>query len=91
MWTVQCCYASSSQYETDLASLQMFAVRDGVVVLSSTLQEIARVLSENKADVHVDPLLHRACALDIKHYCFDIPSGQGRRKCRNSSVLSCVE
>ena len=52
------------------------------------MQQVVRLLAENKADVHVDPLLHRACALDIKHYCFDIPPGEGRRKYKTSCELN---
>ena len=38
------------------------------------------MLAENRADVQVDPLLHKACSLDLKHYCFDVHRGEGRRK-----------
>ena len=44
------------------------------------LQEVTRILAESRADIQVDPLLHRACAMDLKHYCADIPLGEGRRK-----------
>ncbi len=44
------------------------------------LQEVIRILQESRADVQVDPILHKACALDIKHYCSNIPQGEGRRK-----------
>ena len=40
---------------------------------------INQVLAEDRADVHVDPLLYRACALDLKHYCFDVPQGEGKQ------------
>jgi len=39
------------------------------------------MLKESKADIFVDPVLHTACALDIKHHCAAIPPGRGRRKC----------
>lgn len=48
--------------------------------MQKSLQEIARVLAESKADIQMDPLLYNACANDIKHYCFDVPPGEGRRK-----------
>ena len=53
------------------------------------MQQIIRVISENKADVHVDPLLYRACALDIKHYCADVPRGEGRRKLSPFLIVVC--
>ena len=45
------------------------------------LQEVINILRESKADVFVDPVLHTACALDLKHYCAGIPPGEGRREC----------
>ncbi|XP_019628753.1 PREDICTED: Golgi apparatus protein 1-like [Branchiostoma belcheri] len=47
--------------------------------------KLLRLLQEGKADIHVDPLLHQSCALDIKHYCAGIPAGEGRR--RKSALL----
>ena len=44
------------------------------------LQEIVRVISEERADIHVDIILHRACVNDLGHYCSDVPRGEGRRK-----------
>lgn len=38
------------------------------------------MLKESKADIFVDPVLHTACALDIKHQCAAIPPGKGRRE-----------
>ena len=51
-----------------------------VMVKIVYFQQIARVLAENRADVQVDPLLHKACSLDLKHYCYDVHRGEGRRK-----------
>ena len=42
--------------------------------------EVGRLLVESRADIHVDPLLFQACSLDIKHYCFAVPAGEGRRE-----------
>lgn len=41
------------------------------------------MLKESKADIFVDPVLHTACALDIKHQCAAIPPGKGRREFTN--------
>lgn len=40
------------------------------------------MLKESKADIFVDPVLHTACALDIKHHCAAIAPGRGRRECK---------
>lgn len=42
------------------------------------------MLKESKADIFVDPVLHTACALDIKHQCAAIPPGKGRREFTNT-------
>lgn len=39
------------------------------------------MLKESKADIFVDPVLHTACALDLKHHCAAINPGRGRREC----------
>jgi len=44
------------------------------------------MLKESKADIFVDPVLHTACALDIKHHCAAIPPGKGRRESANTLV-----
>uniref|UniRef100_A0A8C4H9J8 Golgi apparatus protein 1 n=1 Tax=Dicentrarchus labrax TaxID=13489 RepID=A0A8C4H9J8_DICLA len=42
-------------------------------------KEVLNMLKESKADIFVDPVLHTACALDIKHQCAAIPPGKGRQ------------
>ena len=43
-------------------------------------QEVLNILKESKADIFVDPVLHTACALDLKHHCAAITPGRGRRQ-----------
>ncbi|XP_071959006.1 Golgi apparatus protein 1-like isoform X2 [Antedon mediterranea] len=50
--------------------------------------QVVRLLTEAHADIQVDPLLHKSCALDIKHYCVDIPQGEGRHM---SCLLEALE
>ncbi|XP_049951626.1 Golgi apparatus protein 1 [Schistocerca serialis cubense] len=40
--------------------------------------EVAGLIEEAKADIHVDPLLHKACGVDVSKFCSDIPQGNGR-------------
>lgn len=42
--------------------------------------EVATLIQEAKADIHVDPLLQRACTVDLLKYCSNVPSGNGRCK-----------
>lgn len=44
------------------------------------MQEVLNMLKESKADIFVDPVLHTACALDLKHHCAAITPGRGRRE-----------
>lgn len=40
--------------------------------------EIADLIEQARADINVDPLLQKACAIDVSKYCSDIPQGAGR-------------
>lgn len=42
--------------------------------------ELALLIDVAKADIHVDPLLQRACTVDLLKYCSNVESGNGRRK-----------
>ncbi|KAI5616309.1 Golgi apparatus protein 1, partial [Silurus asotus] len=42
-------------------------------------KDVLNMLKESKADIFVDPVLHTACALDLKHQCASIPPGRGRQ------------
>lgn len=42
--------------------------------------EIADLIEEARADIHFDPLLHKACSNDVAKYCSDVAQGNGRRK-----------
>lgn len=43
-------------------------------------QEVANMIDESKADIQVDPILQKACALDLITYCNNVEQGNGRRK-----------
>lgn len=51
------------------------------IVTPECNNEIATMIEESQADIQVDPLLQRACALDLLELCPNIPQGNGRRKC----------
>lgn len=40
--------------------------------------EIADLIEQARADINVDPLLQKACAVDVSKYCSDVPQGAGR-------------
>ena len=42
-------------------------------------REVASLLQEAKVDIEVDPILHQACARDLRHYCPDVPAGDGQQ------------
>ncbi|XP_055908083.1 Golgi apparatus protein 1 isoform X1 [Eupeodes corollae] len=44
--------------------------------------EVATLIAEAKADIHVDPILEEACTVDLLRYCSNVKSGNGRKlKC----------
>lgn len=42
--------------------------------------EVAELIQEGKADIYADPMLQRACAVDLLKYCSNVQSGNGRRE-----------
>ena len=43
-------------------------------------RHIAMIISVIQIDIQADPLLHRACAVDLVSLCKDVPPGDGRSK-----------
>ncbi|XP_078400178.1 Golgi apparatus protein 1 isoform X1 [Cetorhinus maximus] len=54
----------------------------------SCKKEVLNMLQESKADIFVDPVLHAACGLDLKHQCASILPGKGRQM---SCLLEALE
>ncbi|XP_055705911.1 Golgi apparatus protein 1 isoform X2 [Phlebotomus papatasi] len=50
--------------------------------------EVATLIQEAKADIHVDPLLQQACTSDLLRYCSNVPSGDGRQLGCLQTILS---
>ena len=42
--------------------------------------EVATLIQEAKADIHVDPILFKSCTVDLLKYCSKVDGGNGRRK-----------
>lgn len=49
--------------------------------------EIADLIEQTRADINVDPLLQKACAVDVSKYCSDVPQGAGRRTLNKQYIL----
>lgn len=56
------------------------AFLNGKIISQECKFEVALLIQEAKADIHVDPLLQRACTVDLLKYCSNVKSGNGRRK-----------
>lgn len=56
------------------------AFLSGRIISQECKFEVALLIQEAKADIHVDPLLQRACTVDLLKYCSNVKSGDGRRK-----------
>lgn len=50
-------------------------------------QEVANMIEESKADIQIDPILQKACALDLITLCNSVEQGNGRRKCKMYFVI----
>jgi len=42
-------------------------------------KQVALMIEVTSVDVHIDPLLHKACAIDLVKFCRDVPRGDGRQ------------
>ncbi|CAG9784595.1 unnamed protein product [Diatraea saccharalis] len=52
------------------------------IVSAECAREVVQIIEETQVDIEADPLLERACALDLLKYCKDLEHGASRRlKC----------
>ena len=51
------------------------------------LQEIVRQMREGRTDIQSDPVLYKACAVDVKRHCSDVPFGRGK----GTSIIPCTK
>lgn len=56
------------------------AFLDQRIITKECKVEVATLIQEAKADIHVDPLLQRACTIDLLKHCSKVISGDGRRE-----------
>lgn len=51
--------------------------------------EVATLIAETKADIHVDPILEAACTVDLLRYCSNVRNGNGQSEfTRKFSIFS---
>lgn len=65
------------------------AFLNGKIISQECKFEVALLIQEAKADIHVDPLLQRACNIDLLKYCNNVKSGNGRRKYNQFNLFIC--
>ena len=84
------CSHTHTHTHTPLTSLCISSPLSSLLTCAhpSVEQEVLNILKESKADIFVDPVLHTACALDIKHHCAAIPPGRGRREDTHTHACS---
>ncbi|VDP10969.1 unnamed protein product [Soboliphyme baturini] len=56
---------------------------EGRIIDKRCAKELARKSNEELIDIHLDPMLNSACAMDVKRYCNDVPSG-------DVNILTCL-
>ncbi|VDK41856.1 unnamed protein product [Anisakis simplex] len=69
--------AGGGSFETVLECLKTDYSR-GAIGNDECKRNIARRLQESLVDLHLDPILHEACAADVQRLCSDVPPGQSR-------------
>ncbi|KAF5398188.1 Cysteine rich repeat-containing domain protein [Paragonimus heterotremus] len=55
------------------------SLKNNMIYEEKCIDEIVQLIEEVKSDLHVDPVLHRACALEVQQICGEIEPGQGRQ------------
>lgn len=58
------------------------------IVSAECAREVVQIIEETEVDIEADPLLERACALDLLKHCKDLEHGAGRSKSNNSVFIS---
>lgn len=53
--------------------------------------EVATLIQEAKADIHVDPILFKSCTVDLLKYCSQVDGGNGRREWALPIVISILK
>jgi len=72
---------SKPNIDTDLKineCLKEMFERKAIVDGEACNKHLAQVIEGTGADIHADPVLHAACAVDLRKFCRDIPGGEGR-------------
>lgn len=64
--------------------------RENKIQSTKCMTEVAQLIKSSMVDIHVDPLLNQACAMDLIRYCDHIPPGEGRCKLQDSSTRECI-
>uniref|UniRef100_A0A915IXR4 Golgi apparatus protein 1 n=1 Tax=Romanomermis culicivorax TaxID=13658 RepID=A0A915IXR4_ROMCU len=54
--------------------------KENLIVDLKCKSEMERKLRELLFDIHLDEALYQVCQIDLKHYCYDTPPGNGNRK-----------
>lgn len=62
------------------------ALLDHRIVSAECAREVVQIIEETEVDIDADPLLERACALDLLKYCKELQHGAGRRKFEIATV-----
>ncbi|XP_011302233.1 Golgi apparatus protein 1 [Fopius arisanus] len=72
------CHSDEDDSDTVEECLKMQFNKGNPEMREECRVEIADLIEEARADIHFDPLLHKACSNDVAKYCSDIAQGSGR-------------
>ncbi len=64
--------------------------RENKIPTQRCMTEVARLIKSTMVDIHTDPLLNQACAMDLLRYCDNVPPGEGRCKINAAKCSYCL-
>ena len=74
---VNCKSVHHSDKEINECLKEMFK-KGGITDGEDCVQHVAEIIEATGADIHTDPALNNACAVDLRKFCRDITPGEGR-------------
>lgn len=84
---IQTCHESDDDEKGKVVECLKNLMKQHKLKDSKCSVEVARLVADGKADIHVDPNLYMACQLDLKKLCFNIVPGEGRQfQCLTSAL-----
>lgn len=84
------CHSDDDDSDTVEECLKMQFNKNNSDMRKECKAEISDLIDQARADIHFDPLLHKACSNDVAKFCSDVLQGSGRREYNEHSLKGAV-